>query len=88
MKLGDVGNIAPIVNWTSYVNNILTEEIGIQVKTFFFVLSTKNTEIYRQFSIRSPDSLSLVIQKNKTIEHWWLKVLLYYNVVMNLALIA
>ena len=45
MRLGDVGNIAPIVNWTSYVNNILTEEIGIQVITFFFVLSTKNTEI-------------------------------------------
>ena len=31
MRLGDVGNIAPIVDWTAYVNNILTEDVGIQV---------------------------------------------------------
>ena len=40
--------------------------------------------IYRLFSIRFHDSLSLVIPNNKTTEHWRLKMLYYCNVVMNL----
>ena len=38
--------------------------------------------IYRRFSIHFRDSLSLVIPNYKNLEHWWLKMLFYCNVVI------
>ncbi len=54
MRLGDVGNIAPIVDWTSYVNNILTEDIGIQVSSFkfHFALYFINKQSIKQILIK------------------------------------
>jgi len=32
MKLQEVEEISPIVNWTSYVKNIVTDELGLEAR--------------------------------------------------------
>ena len=49
----------------------------IQMLSVVVLLPIKKLRICKRLSIRSCDSLSLVIPNNKTIEHWRLKVLFY-----------
>ena len=47
MRLGDVANIAPIVNWTYYVNNILTEAVGVEVGLSLSLSLSLSCRLYR-----------------------------------------